>query len=169
LNVVRFFQVRLGSSNARGPFRIVRKQQQALAGFIQSTNGSEPVHSIVTLHQRVDRVSSFFIGSGGKQTAWLIHHEINFAAQFNQHPIHFNAVFLQVHWSFRISPQGPIQPDPSFANEFGSSRSRAVAQLRERTRQADSSLLCFHRLDRSRKINEVFRCSVAQAEISACW
>ena len=147
--MVRFFQVRLGSSHAGRPFRIIREQQQALAGLVQSADRSEPGQRIFTPQQRVDRLSSFFIGSGGDQATRLIHHEINLAARFNQDSIHCNAVFLQMDRSFRIPPQSPIQPDTSRANEFRSPRSRAISQFRERTREADSSFFGFHPLDRS--------------------
>jgi hypothetical protein len=42
LHVVCLVQMRLGRGNARGPFRIVGYQEQAFAGFVESSNGRNP-------------------------------------------------------------------------------------------------------------------------------
>ena len=106
LNVICLLQMRLRSSHAGGPLGVIRQQQQSLARLVQAADWSDPGQRIA------DRSSSEYIVSRPFSSEAVVTRprglfiiEINLLPRFNHDAIHLNAVFLQMHRSFRIAPQ----------------------------------------------------------------
>jgi hypothetical protein len=92
LNVISLIEVSFWRGNPRRPLRIVCKEKQALAGFVQPPNRCQPLP--VFRHQRIDRRSALLVARAGNQSPRLIQHEIDFLNSFHLVPIDRNLVLL---------------------------------------------------------------------------
>ena len=137
LHVIGLQQVSFRSGHPRGPFGIVSQQQHSFAGLIQAAYRREPWQ--VILQFRIDGGTPFFVRSRGDQTAGLIQHQINFPRGADKAAIHFNAVAPEIHWGFGIALHGALHLHAAGTNELLRLRTRAIPQLRERSRQPDGS------------------------------
>src|SRR5215468_11471488 len=98
--------MRLGIRYKRAPLRIIGKEKQALAGFVEPSDGSEP--SQVLRKQGINGIAAFFIRRGSDNAVRLVHHQIDFLGGSDSAPLHLNSISSQAHRSFWIPGSGAI-------------------------------------------------------------
>src|SRR5882672_4497421 len=137
LNVIRLVQMRLWRRNSSGPFGIIRQQQQSFAGHVQPPDGRNPRKSRRKI--TVNRLAALFVRRRGDHAARFVECKINSFALRERGAIHFDPVFSEVYWSFRIAAQRAVQFHTPRTNQLGCFGARANAELGERPSKTGAS------------------------------
>ncbi len=129
LHVVDLVEVRVGFSDARGPFRIVGEQEQAFAGFIEAADRGEPVGFIAEGSGKniVDGLAAFFVGGGGDDAAGFVEYYVEFLGWLDGLAVDFDMVLIQMDWDFGIAAYRGVQGYAAGANQCGGVRAGTEA------------------------------------------
>src|ERR1700733_2820738 len=124
------------------PLRIIGQEQQAFAGLIQSTDRTDPRQARV--QQTINRLASFFVRRGRHHTPRLTHEQVDRRRFAKPQPVDLNLVnntaIVHSRRRFRVSSDAPVESDTPSANQSARLRTRTIALLRKRSRQADAFL-----------------------------
>ncbi|KAG9577491.1 hypothetical protein KCV01_g16991, partial [Aureobasidium melanogenum] len=135
LHVIGLGHMRRRIGDARRPHRVVRHQQQALAGLVQAPHGAQPGQA-GTFQQRIDRVPPPLVGGRHHETAGLVHHDIDRRRRLRAFAVHLDA-FMARDGKLGIAHHAPVHAYPPFPGKAFALASRADAAFGEDPGEAE--------------------------------
>src|SRR5262249_55697811 len=125
--MVGLVEVGLGGGDACGPFGVVGQKEEAPAGFVEASDGPEPIGSgsramlwrIRGRQAVVNRGAAMFVFGGGDQAARFVEDQVTLRRGLDGVAGDFDLVFAEMDGGLRIAANCSIQLDLASSDELG--------------------------------------------------
>jgi len=128
LDVIGLVEMRSGIGDASGPLRIIREEQQALAGLVEAADGGNP--GKIQREKRINGVATLFIGGGSDDASRFVENEIDFFHRSERFSFYLNAISAESDGRFGIADSGAVEADFAIADQVESLRAGTITEFR---------------------------------------